>query len=106
MTKKRTARAGQPEILALDVAIQSLKMVVRLSAVHRRGAEPYAESKPWLELRGKALERVRGVEDVLVSMYPEDEVRIGTARPASIGAVLRARPELHFVLSWPHLGFD
>jgi hypothetical protein len=39
-------------------------------------------------------------------MWPRDNVKIGTARPASVGAVLGARPELAFGLTWPQSGFD
>lgn len=39
-------------------------------------------------------------------MYPRNTLQIGPARPASVGSVIQARPELSFVLSWPHVDFD
>ena len=81
-------------------------MSVRIAAAHPRGEEPFIETKAWLELRGTALEPVGGVSDVQLSMYPEDEPTIGTARPAAIGAIIRARPQLDLVLSWPQADFD
>jgi hypothetical protein len=68
-----------------------------------RGEEPYIESQPWLELLGTATEPVRDVTNVRISMYPQDELRVGTARPAAVGAIIGARPELSVVLTWPHL---
>lgn len=93
-------------MLSRDVEILSLRATVRLQAVHRRGEDPYVESQPWLELRGAATEPVRDVRDVVISMYPADTPQIGTARPASVGAIIQARPCLGFVLVWPHIDFD
>jgi len=76
--------------------------VKKFSARRIRGEEPFIETKAWLELRGTATERVSGVSDVQVSMYPEDKPAVGTARPAACGAIIRARPQLELVLSWPH----
>ncbi len=53
-----------------------------------------------------ALEPVRDVSDVIVSMFPKDKVEVGTARPASVGAVIQAKPHLQFVLTWPQTEFD
>jgi len=64
------------------------------------------ESHPWLELRGSLLEPVGMLRDVVVSLYPRDDCRIGTARPASIGAIVGARPALEIVISWPQIDFD
>jgi hypothetical protein len=51
-------------------------------------------------------EPVKGVRDVLISLYPRDKMEVGTARPASCGAIIRARPELQFVITWPQHEFD
>jgi hypothetical protein len=94
---------GRPQVLSRDVEISSLRATVRLDAVHRRGEDPYVESQPWLELRGAATQPVREVRDVVISTYPVDAPQIGTARPASVGAVIQARPCLGFVLVWPRI---
>ena len=44
--------------------------------------------------------------DVKISMWPREKVEIGIARPASVGAVLGARPELALGLTWPQAEFD
>jgi hypothetical protein len=103
---RKRRKSSKPEILSRNVEISSFGATVRLHAVHRRGEEPEIESKPWLELRGTATEPVKGVKDVKISLYPQDKPEVGTARPASVGAIIQARPELHAVLTWSHVEFD
>ena len=105
MPRKRRP-GGRPEMLTRDVEVSSFRMTVRLHAVHGRGEEPYIESQPWLELLGTATEPIRDVKNVRISMYPQDELRVGTARPPVVGAIIGAMPELSVVLTWPHLDFD
>jgi hypothetical protein len=93
-------------MLSRNVEITSFSATVRLNAIHHKGDEPYVEGQPWLELRGTAKEPVKGVTDVKISMWPRENVQIGTARPASVGAVLDARPKLSFGLTWPQAEFD
>ena len=81
-------------MLSRNLEITSFGASVRLHAIHRKGEEPYIESQPWLELPGTATEPVKGVTDVKVSMYPRDTNEIGTARPASVAAIIGARPTL------------
>jgi hypothetical protein len=93
-------------MLSRNVAITSFSATVRLDAIHHKEDVPYVEGQPWLELRGTAQEPVEGVNDVKISMWPMERVEIGTARPASVGSVLGARPELAFGLTWPQAEFD
>ena len=88
------------------VEIKSSSLTVRIRAVHRKGDEPEIESQPWLQLKGVLTETVKGVRDVVISLYPRDRIEIGTARPASCGAIIRARPELQVVITWPQQEFD
>lgn len=93
-------------MLSRDVAISSFRASVRPNAVHRRGEEPEIETQPWLELQGKATETIRDVKDVKISMYPREPLQVGTARPATVGAIIGAKPELSVVLTWSHVDFD
>ena len=93
-------------MLSRNVEISGFRTSIRISAVHRRGEEPEIESKPWLELQGKATEPIRDVIDVKISMYPEEPVVVGTARPAAVGAIIQAKPELSVVLTLSHAEFD
>jgi hypothetical protein len=93
-------------MLSRNVAISSFRTSVRLGAIHRRGEEPEIESEPWLELQGNVTEPIRDVTAVKISMYPREPLQVGTARPASVGAIVQARPELSIVLTWSHMDFD
>src|SRR5262245_12475531 len=94
-------KSGKPEMLSCNVEIKSSSLTVRISAVHHKGEEPEIESQPWLALKGVLTEPLKGVRDVLISLYPRDKMEVGTARPASCGAIIRVRPELQFVITWP-----
>jgi hypothetical protein len=105
--KRRKARkTNKPEMLSRNVEISSFGGTVRIRAVHERGDEPYIESQPWLDLRGKATEPVKDVTDVKISLYPKDEVQVGMARPASCGAIIGAKPALEAIITWPQMEFD
>jgi hypothetical protein len=105
-TRKKKRKRNAPEMLARNVEITGVSTTVGLNAVHHKGAERYVESQPWLQLRGTATEPVNGVTDVKISMWPRETPKVGTARPASVGAVLGAKPELSFGLSWLPDAFD
>jgi hypothetical protein len=104
MRKKR--RAGKSEMLSRSVLIASFRASVGLHAVHRRGEEPEIECQPWLELRGTLEEPVKGVHNAVISLYPEDKLQVGTARPASVGAIIAMRPRMDIVMRWSHTEFD
>jgi hypothetical protein len=104
--RKKGRKSNRPELLWRNVEITGVSADVGLIAVHNRGAEPYIESKPWMELRGMATEPLNGVTDVQISMSLSETLKVGTARPASIGALLHTKPELLFVLSWMPDAFD
>jgi hypothetical protein len=105
-TRKIKRKSNTPELLWRNVEITGVSTNVGLNAVHHRGAEPYVESQPWFELRGTATVPVNGVTDVTISVWLRDTPKVGTARPASVGAMLGAKPELSFGLSWLPDGFD
>lgn len=105
-TLKKRRKSNEPEMLSRNVEITGVSTTVRLNAVHHKGGEPYVESQPWLELRGRATEPVNGVTDVKITMWLRETPKVGIARPASVGAVLGAKPELSFGLSWLPDAFD
>lgn len=98
--------AGRPEMLSRNVAISSFRASLRIGAVHRRREDPEIETQPWLELQGKATEALRDVTDVKIGMCPREPLQVGTARPAAVGAIIGAKPELSVVLTWSHVDFD
>jgi hypothetical protein len=104
--RRKKRQSNQPEMLWRHVEITSFSPTMRLHAIHHKGDEPYVEAEPWLELRGKALEPLKDVTEVRISMWARDDIQCGTARPASVGSVLGAKPELSFGLTWPRREFD
>lgn len=104
MTKKRPR--NREEVLSRNLEISAVRTSVRLSVDQPRGTDPAIESKPWLELTGSAAEPVRNVTAWRISMFPEEPLRVGPRRPAPVGALIQARPELVIVLAWPHNDFD
>jgi hypothetical protein len=93
-------------MLSRDAAIASFSASLRTAAAHRRGEEPEIETQPWLELRGTLEEPVKSVTTVRISNYPREPLTIGTARPASVGAIIAMKPEMSVVLTWSHGDFD
>lgn len=79
-------------MLSRNIKISSFRGSVRIHAVHRSCEEPEIESGPWLKLRGTLEEPVKGVRDVVLSLYPRDKLEVGTARPASVGAIIATKP--------------
>lgn len=75
-------------------------------AVPRRGAEPEIESQPWLELRSRLHEPVKGVTDLKMSLYPKERLTMRPARPASVGSIIGTKSELYVVLPWSQAEFD
>jgi hypothetical protein len=86
--------------------ISSFSASVRISAVHRKSEEPEIESQPWLELRGRLHEPVKGMTDLKVSLYTREPLTVGPARPASVGSIIGTKPELHVILPWSPAEFD
>ena len=92
-------------MLSHDVQITSSSLTYA-SARYMPGDEPEIDAQPWLQLKGVLTGPAKSVRDVLISLYRKDKLVVGTARPASCGAVIRARPELQFVTTWPQHEFD
>jgi hypothetical protein len=98
--------SSRSEIFSHDVKISSFAARVGIRVDRPRGQPPEIDAGPWLELRGALEEPIKGVHDVLVSLYPEDDPHIGLARPASIGSVIGLKPRVDVVIPWSHRDFD
>jgi hypothetical protein len=71
-----------------------------------RSSEPEIEVKPWLELRGVLDEPVRQTSSIVLSLYPDARTKVGTARPAAVGAIIGAMSAIEAVITLPHEDFD
>jgi hypothetical protein len=49
---------------------------------------------------------VRQTSAVTVSVYPDPRTKVGTARPAAVGAIIGARSTIEAVISLPDAEFD
>src|SRR5262245_42369687 len=105
MPKQRASRRHEA-ILLRRVEVSSMEASVSIQGMLRRGLPPSIESGPWLELRGVMKEPIRDVVDVKISIYAKDSTEPGSARPVSVGAVIRTRPCLDVVLPFPQTDFD
>ena len=41
-----------------------------------------------------------------MKMHPKDKLEVGTARPASVGAIAQIRPHVSVVVTFPQTDFD
>lgn len=96
--RKPSRRRGQEEILMRRMAVSSIRFSVSTHVMHERGCEPDVEDQPWLEIRGTLEEPLASVSKIEVSVYPKEKIEVGTARPASIGAVIGTRPHVQVVV--------
>ena len=99
-------KTQNPEYLFRSFEVSSFRARVRSSATNRRGEEPEIDEQAWLELRGALDEPVRKITAIRLSMHPQDQVRVGTARPPATGVIVGMRGEMDVVLSWSHREFD
>src|SRR5262245_37017571 len=104
MAKRR--RTKQPEMLSRSIEVSSCRMTVRIHASSPKGEEPFIETQPWLELRGRSLEPIREVHEVALSLDPKEPLQVGTVKPTPCGVIVQMRPEVHVVFTWPHVDFD
>jgi hypothetical protein len=49
---------------------------------------------------------IRDVRDIEISLYPEDKLEVGTARPACVGSIIQIRPSVTAVVTFLHTDFD
>ena len=71
-----------------------------------RTASPTLRVSPCSSSGAAKQRRSTGTPNVKISMWLRETPKVGTARPASVGAVLGAKPELSFGLSWLPDAFD
>jgi hypothetical protein len=102
----RKTQKPRNERLIRRVEISSVRTRVSTYASHPRGSDPVIETKCSLNLVGILDEAVRDVVDIEIHLYPSDDSRVGTARPASVGAIVDFHPHLQLVVSFLPADFD
>jgi hypothetical protein len=106
MPKKSQRARRRRETLNRSVNISSFRASLRVGVDEPRDREPEIEVRPWLEPRGTLSEPVGQTHDVTLSVYPDAMTKVGTARPASVGAVIGLRSAMEVVMNMPHAEFD
>ena len=102
----RKAIKRRDELWIRTAAISSVRTSVRSHAIHQRGSEAEIESRCLLELSGLLDGAVRDVTDIEIHLYPEDNISVGTARTASVDAIIGFRPQLKLIVYIKHRNFD
>lgn len=97
---------SRPETLNRHLEISAVRISLRVGVDEPRDPEPEIEVKQWLELRGVLGEPVRQTSDVVLSLYPDNRTKVGTARPPAVGAIIGVRSAVEAVISLPHTEFD
>ena len=86
--RRSRARRKAEEFLWRTIEVRSVAPSVSPHSESRQGEEPTIESSSWLEVRGDLDSPVKDVFDVTIHVYPEDPLRVGTARPVTVGSVI------------------
>lgn len=105
MRKQRLGRKRQ-EILSRTIRVDSVRMSVFRRAEKPRGAAPYLESCPSIEIRGEADEPLGDIRRFVVNLYPDDSNELGSALPPSVGAIIGVKPEVQAVIRIDSESFD
>jgi len=103
---KKVRGTKRPQILNRTVGITSFRTSLRVGVDDPKDAEPEIEVNPWLEFRGVLDAPIRQTSNIVVSLYPDARTKIGTARPAAVGAIIGARSAIEVAISLPHAEFD
>ena len=103
----RARRAVRRDVIIMrSVEISTFEARVSLQADQPRGDQARIEADGWLELRGLASEPINDVREVLICLYAEERKEPGRARPPSVGAIIKTRPEVTAVVGLQHLEFN
>ena len=86
--RRRRARRQAEEFLSRTIQVRSVAPSISLNSESRREEEPKVESSSWLEVHGDLDSLLKDVFDVTIAVHPEDPLRVGTARPVAVGAVI------------------
>jgi hypothetical protein len=89
-----------------NVTLSGFHAYFSIGVVARKGTSPTASGRLWLTLRGKLDKPIRQVSDIEITLHGEDELKVGPARPLSVGAIVQVKPHITIVLSVTQSDFD
>jgi len=99
-------RRKEDELLWRTVEIRAALPSVSLHPVIQRGEEPSIESSSWLEVQGQLDSPVKDVFDVRISVHPKEPLRVGSARPVAVGAIIGTHDVVSAVVALLPADFD
>ena len=103
---RRRARRKVEELLWRTVEVRSVRPYISVHPMGGRGEEPRIECGSWLQVHGYLDSPVKDVFDVTIHVHPEEELRVGTARPVAVGAIIGIRDDVSAVVSLLPVDFD
>ena len=104
--RRRRARRQAEDFLWRTIEVRSVAPSVSLHSESRRGEEPRIESSSWLEVHGDLDSPVKVVFDITIDLHPDEELRVGTARPFAVGAVIGISCTVSVVVALLPADFD
>jgi len=104
--RRRRVRRKVEKLLWRTVEVSSVEPYVSVSLVTRRGEEPRIDCGSWLDVHGCLDEPVKDVFDITIHVHPEEPLRVGTARPVSVGAIIGVSHTVSVVVSLLPVDFD
>jgi len=103
---RRRVRRKVEQFLWRTVEVRSVRPYISVHPMGGRGEEPRIECGSWLEVRGDLDSPVKDVFDITIHVHPEEELRVGTARPVAVGAIIGIRDDVSAVVSLLPVDFD
>lgn len=97
MGKKRRRSPRKDEMLSRDATISAAAPLVRFSVKGPKDPEPEIEGRPWLELRGRLSEPIRGSQDVVIKLWSDPDKRVGPNRPLAVAYITAIRPQVEVI---------
>jgi hypothetical protein len=71
-----------------------------------RGEEPRIECGSWLDVQGYLDSPVKDVFNITIDVHPKEPLRVGTARPVAVGAIIGIHDAVSAVVDLLPVDFD
>ena len=104
--RRRRARRTVEELLSRIVEVRSVRPYISVHPMGGRGEEPRIECGSWLDVQGDLDDPVKDVFGITISVHPEEPLKVGTARPVAVGAIIGIRDDVSAVVALLPVDFD
>lgn len=100
MPKKRPRKSTRPETMQRNAIISSFRPRMSFGVRGEKEPEPEIEGRAWLKLRGELIEPIRDVHEVVFSLWPDPDRRVGPARPVAVAHIVAVRPAVEVIANF------